>query len=125
MLRLGRKYEILAFKNDALARMHTEFPASLSNWRSPLANQNLATIEDRAGVYLDLLNLAYDQGLFTCIPTLGFKCLQLFTLVSTRGILRRFLLFLSYWTHQIPRKSYSKVLNVVVDPAVISRIRRR
>ncbi|KAJ7746304.1 hypothetical protein B0H16DRAFT_1854665 [Mycena metata] len=51
MLRLGRKYEILAFKNDALARMHTEFPASLSNWRSPLANQNLATIEDRAGLF--------------------------------------------------------------------------
>ncbi|KAJ7116530.1 hypothetical protein C8R44DRAFT_627933 [Mycena epipterygia] len=73
MLRLGRKYEISSFKDDAISRMHREFPTQLQVWDRRIAKKTLKKIKPVAGVYVDL---AFESGLHTCIPTLGFKCLR-------------------------------------------------
>ncbi|KAJ6487702.1 hypothetical protein C8R45DRAFT_994060 [Mycena sanguinolenta] len=88
MLRLGRKYDIPAAKDDASSRLHAEFPAEFQAWNS--RDEFLTTIEDHSpSIYLDLLNLSYECGVYSCIPTLGLECLvnhSLDTLVA--GILR-------------------------------------
>ncbi|KAJ7470739.1 hypothetical protein FB451DRAFT_1175960 [Mycena latifolia] len=80
MLRLGRKYEILPFRDDALSRLHHEFPTKLRLWDRRLANDRLETIKHTWGVYLDLLNLAYENHVYTIIPSLAFKCPEIYTL---------------------------------------------
>ncbi|KAJ7163899.1 hypothetical protein C8R43DRAFT_879459 [Mycena crocata] len=78
MLRMGNKYEIFTFQNDALSRMHYEFPTDLETWdRLPA---QLEQIEEGPGVYVDLLALAYENGVYTCIPTIAFTCLDLYTM---------------------------------------------
>ncbi|KAJ7465232.1 hypothetical protein FB451DRAFT_432468 [Mycena latifolia] len=79
-LRLGRKYEVLLFKADAVRRMHLEFPAKLDAWDQRVARDRLDWIKPAAGVHVDLLNLAYENGVFTCIPTLALRCLTQYTL---------------------------------------------
>ncbi|KAJ7650829.1 hypothetical protein FB45DRAFT_780081 [Roridomyces roridus] len=74
MLRLGRKYEIDQFKDDAVSRIRQAFPNRPEPWGE------VSKIEDRAGLVLDLLNLAYETGLNTCIPTLALRCLEYWTL---------------------------------------------
>ncbi|KAJ7510518.1 hypothetical protein B0H11DRAFT_1701472 [Mycena galericulata] len=76
MLRMGRKYEFTEFKKDATLRLHYEFPCSLKMWDARIAKKKLDKIEVEAGIYLDLLNLTYENGIYTSIPTLAFKCLE-------------------------------------------------
>ncbi|KAJ7610277.1 hypothetical protein DFH06DRAFT_1065262, partial [Mycena polygramma] len=85
-LRLGRKYEALTFKRDAMHRLHLGFPATLGLWDRQLTrervNGGLELIRSTPGVYIDLLNLAYENGVYTCIPALAFRCLSLYTLAQ-------------------------------------------
>ncbi|KAJ7183258.1 hypothetical protein C8R46DRAFT_883890 [Mycena filopes] len=81
MLRLGRKYEIAILEDDAIARMHTEFPTTVHEWELRIIKKGLGTIHEYPGVYVDLLNLAYDEGVFTCIPMLAVKCVELYSLL--------------------------------------------
>ncbi|KAJ7457631.1 hypothetical protein B0H11DRAFT_2062857 [Mycena galericulata] len=82
-LRLGRKYEALSFKQDAMLRMHNEFPARLELWdRRMAANHTLDWIQPRQGVLIDLLNVAYENGVYTSIPALAFRCLSQYTLAQ-------------------------------------------
>lgn len=86
-LRLGRKYEAPTFKQDVAHRLHVEFPATLEAWDRRQARERISGLEmirPTAGVYIDLLNLVYENGVYTCIPALAFRCLSLYTLVSRR-----------------------------------------
>ncbi|KAJ7695808.1 hypothetical protein B0H17DRAFT_1008409 [Mycena rosella] len=80
-LRLGRKYEVLMFKSDATSRMHFEFPTKLSDWDRRMARNQLECIKPASGIHVDLLNLAYENGVYTSIPSLAFHCLTLYTLL--------------------------------------------
>ncbi|KAJ7211800.1 hypothetical protein B0H12DRAFT_1061867 [Mycena haematopus] len=82
-LRLGRKYEAPAFKNDAVYRLHVEFPNTLSAWDKRQARHRLNGLEyirPTPTILVDLLNLAYENGVYTCIPALAFRCLSLYSL---------------------------------------------
>jgi hypothetical protein len=86
-LRLGRKYEAPSFKQDAANRLHAEFPATLELWDRRVFRERLSGLEmirQTPGVHVDLLNLAYENGMYTCIPALAFHCLSLYSLVSPR-----------------------------------------
>ncbi|KAJ7199507.1 hypothetical protein B0H12DRAFT_1165367 [Mycena haematopus] len=84
-LRLGRKYEAPAFKNDAVYRLHVEFPNTLSAWDKRQARHRLNGLEyirPTPTILVDLLNLAYENGVYTCIPALAFRCLSLYSLLT-------------------------------------------
>ncbi|KAJ7436731.1 hypothetical protein FB451DRAFT_187047 [Mycena latifolia] len=76
MLRLGRKYEIQAAKDDVVARIHSEFPADFAAWKE-LGHDGLTHIDDGNGIYIQLLNLVYECGIYTSIPVLGLCCLNM------------------------------------------------
>ncbi|KAJ7017172.1 hypothetical protein C8F04DRAFT_1054517 [Mycena alexandri] len=71
MLRLGKKYDMPAPKDDALRRIHAEFPATLE-----LYDEKLATIDDEDDLYVHLLNLLYECRVYSAIPLLGLTCLS-------------------------------------------------
>ncbi|KAJ7108756.1 hypothetical protein C8R44DRAFT_714111 [Mycena epipterygia] len=74
LLRLGRKYDIPEVKQDALSRIHYEFPSDLETWTA--IGDGDTKIECHVGIYVDLLNLAYECGIYSSIPTLALTCLQ-------------------------------------------------
>ncbi|KAJ7218780.1 hypothetical protein B0H12DRAFT_327372 [Mycena haematopus] len=78
MLRLGKKYDISAARDDALLRLHSEFPAEFEVWNS--GTEQLTKVDFQDGIYPDLLNLLHECGIYTCIPTLGLECLNSHTL---------------------------------------------
>ncbi|KAJ6584598.1 hypothetical protein B0H19DRAFT_1105694 [Mycena capillaripes] len=80
MLRLGRKYEMSSFKNDAVSRIHHDFPSRLSTWDRRSATGFFEKIQHTNGVLIDLLNLAYETGIYTSIPALAFRCLHVYSL---------------------------------------------
>ncbi|KAJ7465230.1 hypothetical protein FB451DRAFT_432427 [Mycena latifolia] len=80
MLRLGRKYEMPRFKSDAISRIHHEFPTRLTAWDRRTATGLFEKINPASGVLVDLLNLAYETGIYTSIPTLAFRCLHVYSL---------------------------------------------
>ncbi|KAJ7735756.1 hypothetical protein B0H16DRAFT_1425971 [Mycena metata] len=72
MLRLGKKYDMRAPKDDALRRIYAEFPHTLEGYDS--CDEALVSI-DEAGVYGHLLNLMYECGVYSAVPLLGLSCL--------------------------------------------------
>ncbi|KAK7048031.1 BTB domain-containing protein [Favolaschia claudopus] len=82
-LRLGRKYEAVTFKHDAAKRLHSEFPNTLDRWDKRQARQRLhgmESIRHSATIYVDLLSLAWENGVYTSVPALGLHCLSTYTL---------------------------------------------
>jgi hypothetical protein len=79
MLRLGSKYDIPQARNDALSRLHFEYPADLEAWH--ISNPDLTKIAAHQDFQPDLLNLLYECGVYLCIPTAGLHCLNAYTLV--------------------------------------------
>ncbi|KAJ6480107.1 hypothetical protein DFH09DRAFT_1056034 [Mycena vulgaris] len=79
MLRLGRKYDIASLKLDASSRIHRGFPSTLAafdksySFAKPTARYG--AIEPVPGFLVDLLKLAYENGLYTSIPPLALLCL--------------------------------------------------
>ncbi|KAJ7164769.1 hypothetical protein C8R43DRAFT_988349 [Mycena crocata] len=80
MLRLGRKYDIPSFRNDAISRIHHEFPTRLAVWDRQTGTGLFEKIQSTTGVLVDLLNLAYENGIYTSIPALAFRCLHTYSL---------------------------------------------
>ncbi|KAJ7735773.1 hypothetical protein B0H16DRAFT_1695591 [Mycena metata] len=78
MLRLGRKYDMRAPKDDALRRIRAEFPNVLEAYDS--CDNELTTIDHEDGVYSHLLNLLYECGVYSAIPMVGMACLSQFSL---------------------------------------------
>lgn len=78
MLRLGRKYDFRKAKEDAIARIHSEFPSTFQEWEATPDN----FVHIQAGDYLliELFNLAFECGILTSIPALGMSCLDSYTL---------------------------------------------
>ncbi|KAJ7734578.1 hypothetical protein DFH07DRAFT_1065248 [Mycena maculata] len=73
MLRL-MKYEITIAVENATQRIHHEFPEQLDDWDG--CESDLTKIEPREEVVADLLNLVYECGITTSIPTVAFCCLR-------------------------------------------------
>ncbi|KAJ7432174.1 hypothetical protein B0H11DRAFT_2127279 [Mycena galericulata] len=73
MLRLGRKYDIRKAKNDALERIHFEFPNDFKEWES--TPEDLVQIDNDPAIWIDLLNLCYECGIYSSIPILAFSSL--------------------------------------------------
>ncbi|KAJ6480105.1 hypothetical protein DFH09DRAFT_1214657 [Mycena vulgaris] len=92
MLRLGRKYEMTRFKSDAISRIRHEFPTRLTAWDRRTATGLFEKINPTAAVLVELLNLAYDNGIYTSIPTLAFRCLHVYSLVPPIHAPQRILL---------------------------------
>jgi hypothetical protein len=86
MLRLGQKYDMARFRNDAVSRICHEFPARLSSWDRRKAI--FEKIKPTSGILIDLLNLAYESGIYTSIPALAFECLNTYSLVTPRSFIR-------------------------------------
>jgi hypothetical protein len=66
-------------------RLYAEFPKTLDLWDKRQARFRLYSLEHirpTASVLIDLLNPAYENGVYTCIPALAFRCLSLYPLVS-------------------------------------------
>lgn len=80
MLRLGKKYDILMAKENAIWRIHCESPAQLDAWDE--IDNEVTKIEQRTGIVVDLLNLAYECGVLSSIPIIAFCCLRSWTLVG-------------------------------------------
>ncbi|KAJ7359700.1 hypothetical protein DFH08DRAFT_769695 [Mycena albidolilacea] len=80
MLRLGSKYDIPQARNDALSRLHFEYPADLRAWHISNARLTKIAAHQLEGFYPDLLNLLYECGIDSCIPTAGLHCLNSYTL---------------------------------------------
>ncbi|KAJ7432196.1 hypothetical protein B0H11DRAFT_820730 [Mycena galericulata] len=74
MLRLGRKYEIAQAEEDALARIRYEFPADYAAFNA--LDADMTRIKYHKGIYCDLLNLAYECGVYSSVPLLAFCCLR-------------------------------------------------
>ncbi|KAJ7735772.1 hypothetical protein B0H16DRAFT_1426003 [Mycena metata] len=74
LLRLGRKYEMENSKKNALWRIHYEFPTTLESWTE--VEVGTTKIESQRGFLVKSLVLAYENGIFTSIPTIGFCCLR-------------------------------------------------
>ncbi|KAJ7218778.1 hypothetical protein B0H12DRAFT_1241551 [Mycena haematopus] len=74
MLRLGKKYKIPAARDDALLRLHYEFPANFEAWDTRV--EYLTKIEPQDGIYPDLLNLLHEYGIHSCIPAASLECLE-------------------------------------------------
>ncbi|KAJ7185850.1 hypothetical protein C8R46DRAFT_881156 [Mycena filopes] len=83
MLRLGKKYEMQGPKEDALKRIHFEFPKTLKEFDSDKCHWSMITHENDLDVHL--LNLLYECGVYSAIPTLGLACLDSQTLVRKTG----------------------------------------
>ncbi|KAJ7735755.1 hypothetical protein B0H16DRAFT_1764886 [Mycena metata] len=87
MLRLGLKYDIPESRKEALERLHYEFPATLDAWEKV---DQLSKIQDQKGIHVDLLNLVLQCGVHSCVPALGFACLnEFYTLEMLLGGVRR------------------------------------
>lgn len=79
MLRLGRKYDIPKFKDDAVSRVrHWWGCSSLKEFLTPF---DLSRIDVYKGLEVDLLNLVCENGLHTCIPAIAYSCLNGYSLV--------------------------------------------
>ncbi|KAF7360150.1 hypothetical protein MVEN_00743500 [Mycena venus] len=74
MLRLGRKYVFAEAYEDAVSRIHYEFPADFKEFND--LDADMIKIKYRRGIYCDLLNLAYECGVYSSVPLLAFCCLR-------------------------------------------------
>ncbi|KAJ7918396.1 hypothetical protein B0H13DRAFT_2436368 [Mycena leptocephala] len=74
MLRLGRKYEIIQAHEEAVSRIHYEFPSDFKAFND--LDADMTKIKYHRGIYCDLLNLAYECGIYSSIPLLAFCCLR-------------------------------------------------
>ncbi|KAJ7634519.1 hypothetical protein FB45DRAFT_1056543 [Roridomyces roridus] len=79
MLRLGRKYGISTAEANALGRIRFEYPSDCAQWEERVGCDELSKIEDYSGIALDLLKLAYEFGINSCIPTLALNCLAVYS----------------------------------------------
>ncbi|KAJ7449094.1 hypothetical protein B0H11DRAFT_336704 [Mycena galericulata] len=73
MLRLGQKYDIRKAKDDALERIHSVFPKDFEKWKS--TPDDLVQIDSDPSLCIDLLNLCYECGIYSSIPSLALSCL--------------------------------------------------
>ncbi|KAJ6557895.1 hypothetical protein B0H19DRAFT_947157 [Mycena capillaripes] len=74
MLRLGRKYEITQAHEDAVSRIHYEFPSDFGAFND--LDADMTKIRYHRGIYCDVLNLVYECGIYSSIPLLAFCCLR-------------------------------------------------
>ncbi|KAJ7665933.1 hypothetical protein DFH06DRAFT_1470181 [Mycena polygramma] len=74
MLRLGRKYDIAQAHQDAVSRIHFEFPSDFNAFND--LDADMTQVRYQRGIYCDLLNLAFECGIYSSVPLLAFCCLR-------------------------------------------------
>ncbi|KAJ7185848.1 hypothetical protein C8R46DRAFT_1061907, partial [Mycena filopes] len=81
MLRLGKKYDIIEAREDALSRIHFEYPADLRTLETRSGRlTKIDVLPDSPGTFVDMLNLLFECGIHSSIPALGLACLYIFDL---------------------------------------------
>ncbi|KAJ7060928.1 hypothetical protein C8F01DRAFT_1058194 [Mycena amicta] len=82
MLRLGRKYEMDMVLQDALHRLHHDFPRSLEAWDArKLKKITLPEDNDDTSTHMvDIVLLLYECGITSSVPAASFVCLQFWSL---------------------------------------------
>ncbi|SRR5258705_163090 len=81
MLRLGRKYAIPCFENEALRRLHHDFPTTLGEWDSSEDRQ--ITDDVKIPTILRVISIAHEFRLFTILPAAYAKYLEYQFLVAS------------------------------------------
>ncbi|KAF7326090.1 hypothetical protein MKEN_00460300 [Mycena kentingensis (nom. inval.)] len=77
MLRLGDKYDLSESKSYAIWRLRAEFPSELATWLGLRGGfSKIAGQVDGTGRILDLFQLAWQFRVQTCIPVIGYCCLN-------------------------------------------------
>ncbi|KAJ7171026.1 hypothetical protein C8R46DRAFT_1175624 [Mycena filopes] len=82
LLRLGLKYSISMAKENALWRIHHEFPALLDLWDQVEAGIRMQKIRYQPGLLLDMLSLAYEGGVSSSVPILAACCVRSFDMAA-------------------------------------------
>jgi len=84
MLRLGRKYVIDHLENEAMERLHNDYPTSLDDWES-LCDDNRQIEDSQAEVNTttEIVSIAHEFRLFTIMPAAYAQYLELQTLVAS------------------------------------------
>jgi len=67
LLRLGKKYDIESLYEDALERLQSEFPSSLSAYLE--LSDTFSFIEYHPGLLHDCINLALETNTLSILPT--------------------------------------------------------
>jgi hypothetical protein len=80
MLRLGRKYDIVYLENEALQRLHHDYPTTLKEWDSLREDTN-RQIDPASDVH-EIISIAHEFGLNTILPAAYVQYLESRTLVA-------------------------------------------
>ncbi|KAJ7717995.1 hypothetical protein B0H16DRAFT_1337746 [Mycena metata] len=81
MLRLGTKYAICKARENAVWRIHQEFPVTLESWDEMEAGLRPEKIQYQLGFLVEVLKLAYEGGIRSSIPIIAFCCLRAFKMI--------------------------------------------
>ncbi|KAF5340730.1 hypothetical protein D9611_007355 [Ephemerocybe angulata] len=76
MIRMGRKYDIDYLRHEALLRLTTEFPTTLSEWDK--LPHDYTQIHHQSGILFDIVNLAHDNDIKSVLPAAYYLCIQEF-----------------------------------------------
>jgi len=68
MLRLGKKYDMEHFFDEAVARLQYEFPRNLSDWDKISGQSSSKIVESGDVAMLDIIILAREAGLQSVLP---------------------------------------------------------
>jgi hypothetical protein len=80
MLRLGRKYDIVYLENEALQRLHHDYPTTLKEWDSLREDTN-RQIDPASDVH-EIISIAHEFALNTILPAAYVQYLESQTLVA-------------------------------------------
>jgi hypothetical protein len=80
MVRLGRKYELSTLYEEAMRRLQSDFPSTLSAWRKACLKKDRNFMSRRNLV--DIINLAVEQNLLSLLPTAMLALCRRVKLVS-------------------------------------------
>jgi hypothetical protein len=74
MIRMGRKYEIDYLREEALVRLTTEFPTTLTEWDK--LPHFYTQIVHQNGILFDIINLALQNDIKSILPAAYYLCIQ-------------------------------------------------
>ncbi|KAJ7020157.1 hypothetical protein C8F04DRAFT_1239109 [Mycena alexandri] len=84
MLRLGTKYAICTARENAVWRIHQEFPVTLESWDEMEAGLRPEKIRYQPGFLVEVLKLVYEGGIRSSIPITAFCCVRAFKMWALR-----------------------------------------
>jgi len=91
MLRLGGKYLIDHLENEAMSRLHNDYPTSLDDWES-LCDDSRQIEDSQAEITTttEIISIAHEFRIFTILPAAYAQYLELRTLVGVVQSINRY-----------------------------------